>query len=277
MTTIGTKLTAVAFVLLTAAPAFAGKGGSALLISQAVQSRSTDAIIAEVEKTESLICNECIQLVTNLTEDNRYAVREVAAWWFAKRPQLQEAMAASFQSDLTSSDSIRVRNAADFLGVTKTYTSLPALRTAIHHGGLTSEAKLALVHAAGVMAHVSGNEVLTTAMTDGDPAVRAAAIVAWRDVLSQQGAGPVVALLHDSNAEVRMKAATTVGGMNEVNAHTTLEAMVVTDVDPSVRRAAAWALGQLGQADSRQALITASSDKSGLVSGVAKASLSLLH
>jgi len=277
MTTIGTKLAAVAFVLLTAAPAFAGKGGSNLLITQAVQSGSTDAIIAEVEKTESLICNECIQTVTNLTEDNRYAVREVAAWWFAKRPQLQEAMAAGFQSDLTSSDSIRVRNAADFLGTTKTYTSLPALRTAIHHAGLTSEAKLALVHAVGRMAHVSGNEVLTTAMTDGDPAVRAAAIVAWRDVLSQQGAAPVVALLHDANAEVRMKAATTVGGMNEVNAHTTLEAMVVSDVDSTVRRAAAWALGQLGQADSRQALITASSDKSGLVSGVAKASLSLLH
>ncbi len=277
MTTIGNKLAAVAFVLLTAAPAFAGKGGSAQLVTQAIQSGSVDAIIAEVEKTESLICNDCIQPITNLTEDSRYAVRQVAAWWFAKRPQLQEAMATGFLSDLSSSDSIRVRNAADFLGTTKMYTALPALRAAIHKGGLSSEAKLALVNAAGVMAHVDGNEILATAMGDNDPAVRAAAIVAWRNVLHQSETSQIVALLGDSDALVRANAATTVGAMNAVGAHTTLETMVVGDADPSVRRAAAWALGKLGQGSSRTALLQASSDKSGLVRGVAKASLSLLH
>jgi HEAT repeat protein len=44
-----------------------------------------------------------------------------------------------------------------------------------------------------------------------------------------------------------------------------------------VRRNAAWALGQLGNAASRAALIQAASDNSGLVSGVAKASLAKLH
>jgi HEAT repeat protein len=127
------------------------------------------------------------------------------------------------------------------------------------------------------MAHIDGNEVLTTAMTDGDASVRAAAVTAWRDVRGQQTAQPVVARLGDSDAVVRARAATVVGGMREPSARPALEALVVSDPDPFVRSNAAWALGQLGNAASRAALVQASSDQSGLVSSVAKASLAGLH
>src|SRR5690349_4793373 len=107
-----TKLTAVALTLCAATAANAGKGGSNALIADAVASGSQDAIIAEVERAEGLMCDACIQTVTNLTEDNRYAVREVAAWWFGKRPGLARMMAEQFESDLTNNaDSIHVRNA----------------------------------------------------------------------------------------------------------------------------------------------------------------------
>src|ERR1041385_7564982 len=99
MTNIRTKLAAVVLVLSTI-PAYAGKGGSAAMIQQAIASYSQDAIIAEVERTEGLMCAECVQLVTNLTEDNRFAVREVAAWWFAKRPQMKEVMVGQMKDDL---------------------------------------------------------------------------------------------------------------------------------------------------------------------------------
>ena len=71
MTTIKTKLAAIAFVSLVTLPAFAGKGGSNGAILQAVQSGSTGAIIAEVERTEGLMCDACIQTVTSLTEDSQ--------------------------------------------------------------------------------------------------------------------------------------------------------------------------------------------------------------
>src|SRR3954470_19587426 len=72
------RLTAVAFALVASAtPALAGKDGSNAKIVAAIQSKSTDAIIAEVERAEGLMCEECIQSITNLTEDNRFAVREV--------------------------------------------------------------------------------------------------------------------------------------------------------------------------------------------------------
>src|SRR5262249_35600043 len=113
MKTINKKLATVAVALFAAVPAYAGKGGSNGAIVAAVQSGSVGSIIAEVERTEGLGCEECIQTVTNLTEDSRYAVREVAGWWFAKRPAMQQVLAQQFTADLANGSSIKVRNAAD--------------------------------------------------------------------------------------------------------------------------------------------------------------------
>lgn len=274
MKNIGIKLAAVVALALAPSAALAGKGGSAAAIQAAVASSSVDAIVAEVERAESLMCEECIQTMTNLTEDSRYAVREVAAWWFAKRPALRDMLAAQFSADMTNGDTTKVRNAADFLGRTRTYTALPQLRAAALRGGLGVEARLALVRAVGFMAHTDGNPVLTAGMADADAGVRAAAIIAWRDMLGQKSAQPVVALLADGDANVRAQAVTAIGGLREASAVASLENLVVRDPDANVRRNAAWALGRLGSPSSRAALAQASGDASGLVRGVAKAALS---
>lgn len=280
MKNIGIKLAAVTFLaLLPLAPkaAFAGKGGSAEAIEAAVASTSVDAIIAEVERTESLICEDCLQTMTNLTEDPRLPVREVAAWWFARRTAYKDILTTQFVDDLVHGDAIHVRNASDFLGRTRTLGALPELRIAISRGGLTADARLAVVRAVGFMAHDHGNDILVTAMSDSDAGVRAAAAGAWRNMLGQTSAQPVVALLGDGDAQVRAQAAGTVGGLGEQSARPALERLVVSDPDPVVRRNAAWALGQLGNQGSRAALQQASTDKSGLVSGVARASLGRLR
>ncbi|MBA3460250.1 MAG: HEAT repeat domain-containing protein [Deltaproteobacteria bacterium] len=276
MKNIGTKLAAVAFLAFVASPAYAGKGGSAAKIKDAIRSGSVDAITAEIERAESLTCSECVQAVTNLLEDDRYAVREVAAWWFAKRPGLKDLVAATMVDDLANGSTIKVRNAADFLGRTVTYTSLPTLRVAINRDNIGPEGKLAMVRAVSYMGHIGGNPVLTTAMADRDAGVRAAAVTAWRDILGQTSAAPVAGLLADADANVRAAAATTVGGMGHVAAAAQLETMVVSDADPVVRRNAAWALGKLGQQSSRIALATASTDNSGLVRMTARAALASL-
>lgn len=275
MKNIGTKIAAVAFVLFAASPAFAGKGGSAGLIRSAIQSGSVDAITAEIERAESLMCEECVGLVTNLLEDSRYEVREVAAWWFAKRPALRDIMAAQFVDELATGNTIKTRNAADFLGRTKYYKSLPTLRAAISRD-IGVEAKVAMVRAVKFMAHKDGSPVLVTAMTDGNATVRAAAVTAWRDIRGQQSAAAVVGLLADSDATVRAEAATVVGALRETSARTQLEAIVVGDADAIARRNAAWALGKVGTAASRDALTRATADESGLVRMVARASLAKL-
>ncbi|HEU0037385.1 MAG TPA: HEAT repeat domain-containing protein [Kofleriaceae bacterium] len=276
MKNIGIKLAAVAFLVCAGTPAFAGKGGSAAQLQSAIASRSTDAIIAEVERIESLACTPCVQMVTDLTADARYPVREVAAWWFAKRPALAKQLATKFKLDLASGTSIQVRNAADFLGASSTFDALPALRAAIRRD-VDADAKLAIVRAVDLLGNLGGNEVLTVAMTDRDASVRAAAVKAWRDIRGQVDAAPVVPLLADPDALVRAEAATVVGGMKQTAAVGALEGIVVNDPSPVVRRNAAWALGKLGLSSSRDALARATLDTSGLVRMTAKAALATIR
>jgi hypothetical protein len=277
MKNIGTKLAAVALMLAASAtPALAGKGGSAAQLKDAVRSNSVDAIVAEIERTESLICTDCMQTMVNLTEDNRYSVREAAAWWFARRPGAKALMVSQMKDDLTLADSIHVRNAADFVGRVREYAALPELRIAIKRTGLNAEAKIAIVNAVGFMAHIDGNGILLTAMQDSEPTVRAAAVTAWRDILGQMDVTPIVTMLGDADAQVRAQAATVVGAYAAKGARETLEQLVVTDADPYVRRNAAWALGKIGSISSTQALVTATRDSSGLVTGYAKAALANL-
>ena len=104
MKIIGKQLAAVALSLFVAVPAFAGRGGSAGKIAAAVNSGSVDAIVAEVERAETLMCPDCMGTMLNLLEDNRLQVREVAAWWFAKRPGAKEQLATTFKAELADAD-----------------------------------------------------------------------------------------------------------------------------------------------------------------------------
>ena len=264
-------------VAALASPAFAGKNGSATLIKSAVASRSQDAIIAEVERTEKLVCSECVPIVAELTQDSRLAVREVAAWWFAKRPGLQKQFAKQFLAELATGDTIQVRNAADFLGRSSTFTALPQLATAIQRTDIGAEGQLAIVRALKHLAMPEGNTALAYAMTVTDASVRAAAANAWRDIRGQTGAAPVVALLRDSDAVVRAAAAATVGGLVELSGRSTLEQLVVSDPNVFVRRNAAWALGKLHAPASAASLSQAMNDSSGLVRMTARVALGQLH
>lgn len=271
------KLATVAVLALAASsPALAGKGGSAAKIDAAVRSGSVDAIVAEVERAEGLMCEPCVDTLTRLTEDSRYRVREVAAWWFARRTGLQRALADQFLAELATGDSIAVRNAADFLGGSATFRALPQLRVAIRRD-LSSEARLAIVRAVDALGNLGGNDVLTVAMADRDPQVRAAAAAAWRDLRGQKDAAPVVALLDDPDAHVRAIAATVIGGLVHAAAAPRLEALVVSDPSPFVRKNAAWALGKLGAPSSAAALRRAATDPSGLVRMTARAALAQLR
>ncbi|MBA3540750.1 MAG: HEAT repeat domain-containing protein, partial [Deltaproteobacteria bacterium] len=68
-----------------------------------------------------------------------------------------------------------------------------------------------------------------------------------------------------------------VGAMLQASGRPALEQLVVSDADPAVRRNAAWALGKLGHAASRAALLKATTDASGLVKMTARVALGQLH
>src|SRR5262249_20565367 len=85
------RLLVACVLALGGATAHAGTGGSAARIQDAVHSGSQDAVLAEVERAENLICPDCTAIVTDLLDDERPAVREVAAWWFARRPSVAQS------------------------------------------------------------------------------------------------------------------------------------------------------------------------------------------
>jgi HEAT repeat protein len=267
----------LAALLAGSSVALAGKGGSAGQIRSAISAGSVDSIVAELERTEGLVCTECVDIVTALTDHNSYAVREAAGWWFAKRPSLATMMISQMVDDLTlQTDARKVRNAADFLGAVRAFSSVDVLSATMQKSGVDAPARLAIVRALGSLAKKSVNPALSLAMKDADASVRKQALIAWRDIREQSNAEPAVALLSDTDADVRGEAAALMGTFAQASGRATLESLVVSDADPVVRRNAAWALGRIGNRASRPALEAASKDKSGLVSGVAKAAISSL-
>jgi HEAT repeat protein len=267
---------AIVGVLAFAGTASAGRGGSASRIRDALNGGSVDAIIAEVERAERLTCPACVDPLMEMLDDERYEVREVAAWWFARRPVLKAALATDAVAKLAGSDTIAARNAADLLGGFRHPQAVPALNAAIGNRALGAEAKAAAARALGLIGHRDGSAGLTAALADTDAGVRWAAVDAWALIRGQAGAAPVVARITDGDAGVRARAAAVVGKLREATGRAALEAAVTGDADPEVRRNAAWALGELGDEAPRAALTAATTDRSGLVRRTATAALARL-
>src|ERR1035438_681305 len=78
-------VTSFGLVLAAGRGAYAGTGGSPQAIQQAISANSVDAIKAELERAEFLVCAACVDLVTPLVDHPDARVRQVAAWWLARR------------------------------------------------------------------------------------------------------------------------------------------------------------------------------------------------
>lgn len=265
--------------LVAIAPtAEAGRGGSPGVIRSAIRSNNADAIIAALEQSEDIPCNtDCMSMVMDLLDHDEYRIRQVAAWWFARRPAQMREVAELATAWLSLDNSTQARNGADILGTFGYKKYIPVLSVAARKSSLNGEARAAAVQALGNIANMEANAVVADAMSDSDAKVRLAAVVAWKKMLKQSDAAPVAALVSDSDLEVRRAATATVGSFREASARVALESLVLNDADPAVRRNAAWALGRIGDAASREVLREASNDASSLVRMTAKVSMSKLR
>ncbi len=274
-----TLLSAAASLVMVATPnlAEAGRGGSTSRIKNAIAGGSVHAIIAELERAERLVCGACIEPVMALLDDSRYRVREVAAWWFARRAAHKTELTQRSFGYLVGSDSIMVRNAADILGTFRHPVAVPALTTALARTDISAEARAHIAKALGTIGHRDANPALTSAMSSSDVQVRLEAVRAWLEIRRQANAAPVVALVNDSDMQVRRKAAAVIGSLRDASGRTALETQLANDTDPVVRRNAAWALGRIGSEASRTVLQNAVNDVSGLVRRTAKQALRKLR
>jgi hypothetical protein len=226
-------------------PALAGHGGSPQAIKAAIDASSVDAIQAELERAEHLVCAGCTDMVIPLIDHTSYRVRQAAAWWLARRGVSHGSVYVAMLNRLAQPDSLLARNAADVLGEFRAASAIPALSAALTNPIFSGEARAAMAHALGQIGRPDVAAPLTQALADSDPFVKAASLQALREVDGFHDGMVAVPLVKDADGVVRGEAATTIGMLRTQAAAPALVA-ALSDPDATVRKKAAWALGNVG-------------------------------
>jgi HEAT repeat protein len=269
-------------LVLISTTALAGKGGSTALIEAAIASGSEDAVLAELERSEFLPSSSAIDPVMKLVDDPRVRVRQAAGWWLTRRGA-RSIVLADMTARLTESDPVAARNAADVLRGMRDNASLPALEGYLANP-LDEESGKAAALAVGVIGSPTSLAALSNALKSPLAGVRSQAAASLRDLRAPIGKTTVstadvtlMALFGDADANVRTQAAYTAGHWKDRAAVAPLAQLVAGDSMPQVRKAAAWALGEIGDGTARAALTGALNDADAGVRSIATGALGRLH
>jgi HEAT repeat protein len=236
------SVAALGITLGAARDAQAGRGGSSQAIRLAIQSGSVDAIQAELERAEFLVCGACADLVLPLIDHGDQRVRQVAAWWLSRR-SVSRTVRLAMLTRLSQPDSTAARNAADVLGEFHYVSSISALGAALSNPVYSGEARAAMARALGTINRPAAVAPLTAALASDDAQVRAASLAALRSIVGQRDAAAVVPLVGDADESVRAEAIWTLGTFRMTGAADALVVALKGDPSVKVRSRAAWALG----------------------------------
>jgi HEAT repeat protein len=244
------KLAAVTFLgisLAAAGTAVAGRGSSPQAVQRAIASGSPDAIKSELERAEHLVCVSCVDMVKPLIDNQNQGIRQVAAWWLARRGVVR-SVRVEMLNRLAQPDSIAARNAADVLGELRTPSSIPALSAALANPLFTSEARAHMAQALGRISRPAVVAPLTSVLAgqgNSDGVVKVAAMQALQSIPALRDGNAVAPLLVDGDVAVRAEAATTLGMFHDASGTAALVTALQNDDSPVVRKNAAWALGEI--------------------------------
>jgi hypothetical protein len=219
-----------------------------------------------LEHGEKLECLACVPVVSKLLYNSNAKTREISAWWLRRRIFGVFGPGQVYQQTLQTLGNAKETEqrrlyAANALGEFLSVSGVPALSKAV-----TSDASPA-VRAAAVAGlerlNSSGaSGELTVALGDVEADVRLAALHAATRINAFADVEAVVALIGDPSALVRRRAAETLGVMKAADAIVGLIELTYADQEPdaAVRAAAVWALGQIGDAAARDAILSAQED-----------------
>jgi len=239
---------------------------------------SPSAIWQALEHGEKVECLECIPAVEKLLYDKNDKNREIAAWWLRRRifgvfgPG--EVYPRTIETLKASSDPATRARAAEAIGEFLDGAGVPHVANS-----LVSDAE-PVVRAAAARAldrlnHPGPNGELAKALRDSDESVRLAALVAATHVHGFTDVASVARLAYDDSAVVRRHAAGALGQMRARDSVTALIGLTSPDQesDAKTRASAAHALGLIGDASARDALMAAMSDPDSFVRDAARIAL----
>jgi HEAT repeat protein len=275
------KLAVVTFLgisLAAAGSAVAGRGSSPQAVRSAIASGSSDAIKSELERAEHLVCVSCVDMVLPLIDNQDEGIRQVAAWWLARRGVARNVR-VDMLNRLGQPDSTLARNAADVLGEFHYVSSIPALSAALSNPVFSSEARAHIAQALGKISRPAVVAPLTAVLSGNDAIVKVASMKALQSIAGLRDGSAVSPLLVDGDVNVRAEAATTLGMFRDGSGAAALVTALQNDSSPIVRKRAAWALGEMhaSSAVAGQALqAAATNDGSPFVRSLATAALTRL-
>jgi len=235
----------VALTLASVGTAEAGRGGSPELIRSAIAANSIDAIQAELEHGEYLVCAACADLVLPLVDHPDYRVRKVAAWWLVRRATGRQVY-VNMLGRLSQPDSVKAANAADVLGEFGYAAAIPALAAGLSNPIFADTARAAMARALGAIGKSASQTALVTALAPSQPAaVKSASLAALRAIGGFKDSAVVEPLLSDADADVGAQAALTMGDTRTAGGVAALVRVLTSDPSANVRKKAAWALGEM--------------------------------
>ena len=200
------KLAVVTFLgisLAAAGTAVAGRGSSPQAVQRAIASGSIDAIQSELERAEHLVCVSCVDMVRPLIDNQDQGIRQVAAWWLARRG-VARTIRVEMLTRLAQPDSTLARNAADVLGEFHYVSSIPALGAALSNPVFSSEARAHIAQALGRISRPAVVAPLTAILGAGgtDGVVKVAAMQALQSIAGLRDGSAVAPLRGDTDVGV---------------------------------------------------------------------------
>jgi len=276
---------------LMTAPGIASAGidGTTGKIQSAVQANSVDAIVAELERAENIPERGAFDTVLKLIDHDSDRVREAAGWWLGRRGVRQKVIAMAEQR-LNAQDPTAARNVLDTLRGMRDVVTLDLISGYVAHP-LDEQSGIAGLRAIGAIGAPKGLGALTPALGSSMIGVRVQALRTVRELRAPIGQHVVtvgtayIPLLSDADESVRREAALTLGFLGQGGLNPDLDSSgtnaligaVQNDTSAKVRKAAAWALGEIGAAAGRTALQKAMTDGDAMVRSVATAAAGRLH
>jgi HEAT repeat protein len=239
---------------------------------------SPSAIWQALEHGEKVECLECIPAVEKLLYDENDKNREIAAWWLRRRIfgvfGKNEVYSRTVDALKTSTDASTRARAAEAIG-----EFLDGAGIAHVASSLLSDSE-PVVRAAAARALDRLNSPgpsgeLAKALGDGDENVRLAALGAATHVHGFTDVASVARLAYDPSPVVRRHAA---GALGQMRARDSVMALIGLtssehESDAKTRASAAYALGLIGDASARDALLAAMSDPDSFVRDAARIAL----
>ena len=236
-----------------------------------------------LEHGEKLECLSCIPIVSKLLYNSNSKTREISAWWLRRRifgvfgpgQVYEQTLNALGNAQETEAHRIYAANA---LGEFLSGGGVPALSKAAVGDESALVRKAAVAGLERLNSSGAAGELSLT-LADADADVRLAALHAATRINSFTDVASVVALISDSSALVRRRSAETLGVMKAADAVAGLMVLGSADLesDASVRAAAIWALGQIGDPEARDVITAGQDDSDASVRSAANVSARLLR